>query len=137
MARTCNNGHLKAEDSVPFLVEACNGLALINYGDNEVRLWLANHSLGKPAVGGKLFVTNKRIVFIPNRLDSVTGGKRLEIAASEVTNIGEITKDLAATEAFSGAWRNRLMIEGSSGVFGYFVVNQLPKVIADLNSAIS
>ncbi|MEO0414095.1 MAG: hypothetical protein AAF226_03970, partial [Verrucomicrobiota bacterium] len=40
MARVCNNGNLKADSFVPYLVEACKGFSLVNYGDSEIRAWL-------------------------------------------------------------------------------------------------
>ncbi len=40
LARICNNGQLKPADIVPYLVEACNGCALVNQSSSDTRNWL-------------------------------------------------------------------------------------------------
>ena len=89
----------------------------------------SNHTQGKRAVGGKLFVTNQRIAFIPNRLDANMGGMALEVPVSEITSIGTDKPHFTITEIFSGAWRTRLAIHSSDRAPQYFVVND-PAVIA-------
>ncbi|MEO0415642.1 MAG: hypothetical protein AAF226_11895 [Verrucomicrobiota bacterium] len=106
-------------------------LALADGEEVQLEL-LANHSLGKRAVGGKLVITSMRIVFLPNRLDAATGGQRLEITRDQVESVGVQTKDMAISEAFSGAWRDRLAIYGKSDPFGFFVVNNAQKAVDEL-----
>lgn len=42
---------------------------------------------GKRTIGGLLSVTDHRLVFVPNRLDGVLGGKRTEISLADITGI--------------------------------------------------
>lgn len=89
----------------------------------------SNHTQGKRAVGGKLFITNQRIAFAPNRLDANMGGMALELPVSEITSIDTDKPHFTITEIFSGAWRTRLVIHSSAKPPQYFVVDD-PAAIA-------
>jgi hypothetical protein len=92
---------------------------------------LANRSQSsKRAVGGKLFVTNKRCVFTPHLLDFYTGGKICEFPLSEIGCVGV---QPAGGDTFGGGLRDRLRIEHSNGI-ELFVVNKLSQVIASLQT---
>ena len=47
-------------------------------GELITRALAANHQVGWRAVGGRLFVTNERLIFEPNAVDRRSGGGRWE-----------------------------------------------------------
>jgi GRAM domain len=80
------------------------------------------------AVGGMLFVTNKRILFSPHLLDAALGGKTLQLPFG---NISSIDKQAAGGDTFGGGLRARLAIKHAD-VTELFVVNKLDDVIQKL-----
>lgn len=80
------------------------------------------------AVGGKLFATNHRLVFLPHWFDRALGGEGLEIPLRTVTGIGDRP---AGGDTFGGGLRNRLTITHTGGE-ELFVVNKLPELVAEL-----
>ena len=97
----------------------------------------ANHEQKKIARGGKIFATEKRLIFIPNRLDALLGGKPLEM---EIANIHEITIKHATftfRELFSGALRKRLHVRTTLNENHFFVVDGLESVIKSLGSLLN
>ena len=97
----------------------------------------ANHTRGKRAVGGKLFVTNCRIAFAPNRIDVTMGGGTWEIQLTDFASAGTDRPRRQIAEIFSGAWRTRLAIHALGGEVHYFVVENPGKVANKLTSAIT
>jgi hypothetical protein len=47
----------------------------------------ANTFRGARSIGGQVTVTDRRVIYIPTRVDSITGGHRQEIARSEITDV--------------------------------------------------
>ena len=92
----------------------------------------ANHTQGRRAVGGKLFATTARFLFIPNRMDSFMGGSTLEIQADQVAKISARPPNYSLGGLFSGAFRSRLAISTESMQEHRFVVKQLDKTIQKL-----
>jgi GRAM domain len=81
------------------------------------------------AVGGMLFVTNKRILFSPHLIDAATGGTKLQLPLSTISSID---KQAAGGDTFGGGLRARLIIKHSAGT-ELFVVNKLDEIITKLN----
>ena len=98
-------------------------------GEEIILSYPSNHTQAKRAVGGKLFITNQRIAFAPNRIDANMGGMSLELPVAEITSIGTEEPHYTITEIFSGAWRARLVIHSSDMHPQYFVVKD-PAAIA-------
>jgi hypothetical protein len=48
---------------------------------------VANTFVGRRSVGGKVTVTEKRLLFTPNRLDGATGARRIDITRSEIGRV--------------------------------------------------
>jgi hypothetical protein len=48
---------------------------------------VANSFIGRRSVGGKVTVTKERLVFTPNRLDGLTGARRIGIPRSEIKHV--------------------------------------------------
>lgn len=112
-----------------------NGIELLDR-EKVARSYPANHTQGKRAVGGKLFVTNLRLAFVPNRIDSNLGGKTWELPLSEFVSAGTDKPRLRITEIFSGAWRTRLAIHVHGGGSQYFVVGNPEKVSGEIGSTL-
>ena len=92
-------------------------------GEQILISYPANHTQGKRAVGGKLFVTNHRIAFAPNRIDAQIGGLPIEIPISEITSVSTDKPRFSITEVFSGAFRTRLAIHRQPMCSEFFVVS--------------
>ena len=106
----------------------------------EVIRWsaMANHSQGDPtkgfprAVGGKLFLTNQRVLFTPHRFDYIFAGEKWEGEVAEIQQVGKEPHDrrLSGTTLFSGALRDRLRLTFKDGSVVLFVVNDLDEALA-------
>ena len=83
-----------------------------------------------PAVGGKLFLTDRRLIFCPHWVDAATGGKAWQVPLERVAAIETIPKGSPG-----GGMRDRLAIELAGGGRERFVVNRLEAVVARLNTA--
>ncbi len=103
-----------------------------NLSGSEHVLWskLANRMQGRRAVGGCLFLTETRLLFVPNHLDAITGGRQWEIPRSQVRSVGRQGPDGGL---FSGGLRTRLRIDTTTGT-ELFVVNRLDAALAELDA---
>ena len=70
----------------------------------------ANRMQGSRAVGGKLFLSNERILFSPNRIDALTGGKRWFAELKNVTEVGVEPKRSGRSARLGVGLRDRLRI---------------------------
>jgi hypothetical protein len=82
------------------------------------------------AVGGKLFLTDRRLIFCPHWVDGATGGKTWDTPLAEVAAVGTAPK-----EGKGGGLRDRLRIELADGEEQRFVVNRLADVVSTLDAA--
>lgn len=89
-----------------------------------------NHYMGYRAIGGQLTLTDRRLVFAPNRLDAVLGGR---LWTKNLHVIEEVSS--APPESFPGGVRNLLRITTKHGD-SLFLVNHLTEVIETVDSAI-
>lgn len=99
----------------------------------------ANHSqsIGR-AVGGKLFVTDRRLVFVPHRVDAVLGGTPVRVdldAIATVTTESRGGRGIVDT-LFGGGLRERLRVETVDDAVELFVVSDLPAVVETIEDAI-
>jgi len=78
----------------------------------------ANSFRGRRSIGGQITVTDRRVIFLPNRLDAVTGGRRWE---STIDNMRAVRTLKAGRQAVSlrglgAALRRQIEIDdGSEG----------------------
>jgi len=93
--------------------------------------WFANHSRGSNAVGGVLWLTSLRLVFIPNRVERFL--RRAEWT-SRLDEIIEVRVANAGLNRTNGALRRRLAVRRRDGV-DYFVVNKVEAVVASVRLA--
>jgi len=90
---------------------------------------LANRVLN-PAVtsGGRLVVTDRRVLFQPNRYDMMLGREIWERPLDAVTGVEVVGRDAAV---FAAGMRKRLGIRTADGL-EVFVVNRLKKKVPEL-----
>lgn len=86
------------------------------------------------AVGGKLFITNQRIIFTINVIDDKLGGKSFAKAREDVDYIFIKERKLSFTELFSGGLVNRLGLKLKDNSEIFFVVNELDKTINSIKT---
>lgn len=99
--------------------------------------WFANHTQCHwRAVGGRLFLTESRLLFYPNSIDARLGGQLCDIALDQITAIREEPSNLSLRELFSGGLRTRLRIEAIGGRVELFVVQHLADVIRSLSAQV-
>lgn len=82
--------------------------------------------------GGRLIVTDRRVLFQPNRFDAATGKKPWECPLAAVTGFKEVDRDVTT---LAGGSRKRLGIQNPDGV-EMFVVNDLEKKVIELREAL-
>jgi len=105
----------------------------VDLEDGETVVWekRANHTAGVRAVGGKLYLTDRRLVFESRGLGR--GGKLWSTPLSEVARVTVADRDLSGV--FSGGLTNRLRVELASGDEELFVVRKVAEVAKDLSEA--
>ena len=94
---------------------------------------LANHVEHKIARGGKIYLTNKRLIFIPHKLDSNLGANILILPLEEIDNVGYT--GVRFTQIFSGGLRRRLSVTHACKEH-LFVINKLDYWINEINNSI-
>lgn len=88
------------------------------------------------ATGGRLYLTDRRLLFVPNRLDSVTGGDRWSVSSANVREIGVEGREPTIPVAGKAAkLRRRLRIATTTGL-ELFVINKVNEAVSDLKSAL-
>lgn len=104
-------------------------------GETEVFSTFANRTQStNRAVGGKLFVTDRRLLFTPHLFDSMLGGETREIFPAEIAGV---SAQNAGGDTSGGGLRKRLRIDLKNGVTELFVINKLDKIIDKLQSHIA
>jgi hypothetical protein len=90
---------------------------------------------GNRAVGGRLFLTNQRLVFAPQWVERLTGQKgEWSCPLGTVERIAAAPRSLALP--FSGGARRRLSVHLKDGTDELFVVNHVEAVAAALTQAL-
>lgn len=87
--------------------------------------WLANHTRGQLAVGGRLSLADDRLVFVPNWFEKVLRGGSWTCQLAAITGVGVADRGL---NPVSGAWRRRLVVV-HDGREDYFVVNHVNQIV--------
>jgi hypothetical protein len=98
-----------------------------------VRQWNANHTRGRISVGGRLWLTTQRLVFVPHALESgVMGRSEWSCRLADVTDVGVAPRGIAP---WSGAWRRRLAVQHRDGA-DLFVVNHVKTMVEVIRAAL-
>jgi hypothetical protein len=127
MIPRCGKQKGKGDDDM----ENRTGPAWLEEGEVVILQIPANHSEGSTARGGKLWLTDRRLLFLPHGLDRALGAGSVEIPLSDITFVG---KEPAGGGLLSGGLRDRLRVEAVDGSHFLFVVNRLDEVIAQIRS---
>jgi hypothetical protein len=102
---------------------------------SETVLWsrTANRTQSeRRAIGGRLFLTQSRLIFEPSRFDGAFGGDRWWAPLSSIRKVGSQLPDGRAT---AGGLRTRLRLDLADGAVELFVVNRLDDVIQVIGQA--
>jgi hypothetical protein len=93
----------------------------------------ANHTQGPArAVGGRLFLTDRRIVFVPHAFDRDLWGRAWSCPLSEIAEVGEEPRTWGL---FDGGMRRRLRVTPNRGDKALFVVNKLRDAVQQIRAA--
>ncbi len=83
----------------------------------EVRYQAAANSFkGRRAIGGQVTVTNRRLIFLPNRLDAITGGQPSMIMLADIREVVtlEAGRQAASQRGPGAALRRQIQIGAGS-----------------------
>ena len=98
-------------------------------GETVTDRWAANRLERHHAVGGIFFATNRRLVFLPHRLERMIGSKPWAVATTDVTFVDEEGR---GGGPWIGGMRRRLKIQLLGGASDVFIVNRLETRMAKL-----
>lgn len=68
--------------------------------------------------GGQMYVTSKRLIFVPNPYGQSRGGTRFETRLKEIAEVGLADRGWTI---WDGAWRRRLSVATRKGETAYFI----------------
>lgn len=109
-------------------------LAKITKLDDEKEIFslIANRTqASNRGVSGKLFFTNRRMLFTPHLIDYIAGGKKFEL---DLSKIEKVCKELVNDDRFGPVgFKDRLRIEYSNRLEMY-VVKNLDAVITKIEA---
>lgn len=108
-------------------------------GEQVLKSFKANRTQSEGrAVGGKLFLTDQRLLFEPGSVDSKTGGEKVSI---ELNTIEKVSKESSGGRGlkdslFGGGLRDRLRIDINDQNTELFVVSNLSTVRDEINTIV-
>ena len=83
----------------------------------------ANVLRGKRSIGGQVTVTGQRLIFMPNRLDSVIGGHTINVNRSAIASV-RVTppgRDAARQRGMPASIRSQVQVDCADGTFVFIV----------------
>jgi hypothetical protein len=105
----------------------------IEDGETVTHRWAANHSRGRWAIGGRLFLTDRRLIFVPTILDRLMGQRDWACTLAEIRECGPPERTLK--NPMSVGIRRRLALRLRDGRDAYFVVDRLEEKVVTLGFA--
>jgi hypothetical protein len=103
--------------------------------DDDERLLLTrwiNHTQGRTARGGRLFVTDRRLVFQPHATErALSHATLVEIPWDQVADVIIAPRGFGPGP-FTGGLRRRLKITRLDGSAEFFVINRVGKVVDEI-----
>jgi hypothetical protein len=93
-------------------------------GETEVWRKRANRTQGWRALGGRIVLTDRRLLFEPHALDRNTGGRGLALPLAEIRGVSVAPR---TWHPLNGGMRKRLAVETADGT-ELFVVNGVDEV---------
>jgi GRAM domain len=95
-------------------------------GETLLASFRVNRTQGNRTVGGHLYLTNRRLLFLPHWMDASTGGQEWGVALADVASADVAPRGHGL---FDGSIRARLRVTTTRGV-EHFVVPRVSKVAA-------
>jgi hypothetical protein len=105
----------------------------LRVGEYEVGTFFANHLQGDRGYGGRLSITNERLIFIPVAASKANGGSRSEFDLRQLM-VAEVAPRGISSSA--GSLRRRLRVRTFSGDAEYFVVWRPKKLAGFVNGVL-
>jgi hypothetical protein len=105
---------------------------VLHPGEQVLETFRANRSQGWRAVGGRLVLTDRRLVFVPHAVERATGGKVWEQPLTSMTTVSLAARGWGPLD---GSLRRRVMV-ASGDERSYFVVGKASDVIAKVQAAL-
>lgn len=89
--------------------------------------------------GGRLFVTCARLLFEPNRVDALAGGRQWSMRLGNIRGFDVVAAGTTVLRPWDvvGGLRRRLRLAGIDGAVEMFVVNHVDAVAGRLNAVLS
>lgn len=113
----------------------------VELAPGEQLVWkrLANRQQGAyRVVGGRLILTNQRLVFTPHKLDGATGGESWSRDLGRISRVAIEPRHLGLPLVTPNVGlRRRLRIEEHDGTVNVFVVNRVEDVVSAIAAAIA
>lgn len=113
----------------------------VELAPEEQLVWkrLANRQQGAyRAVGGRLLLTNQRLIFMPHKFDSATWGKPWSQDLARITKVAIEPRHYGVPLVTPNVGlRRRLRIEEHDGTVNLFVINRVEDVAGAIAAAIS
>lgn len=104
-------------------------------GEQVIEEFVANYSqTAFRAVGGKLIVTDQRIVFTPHHIDAATAGRTISLPLDQISSVGVQER---GGSVLAGGLRRRLRLHTRAGTTELFVVNDRQHVIEVIERALA
>jgi hypothetical protein len=108
---------------------------LLNAGEIAERHFFAMHLQGwRGGIGGRLTVTDARLIFMANRFEPIFGGKDWSVPLKDVTACDVTGRKL---NLWAGGWRRRLLVTLNDGSQEQFVVEDVDGIAAVLSSRLA
>jgi hypothetical protein len=90
--------------------------------DEQIRrTWLAARSKERTATGGRLFLTNQRVVFRPGLRNRIFGADEVSFERSAIV---DVQVEPQRSGLFNGGFRHRVLVRLNDGIEHHFVVNR-------------
>ncbi len=110
--------------------------------DGETVQWSssANHeqSARRRQVGGAISLTERRLIFVPNRFDAATGGESWSTNRADIQYVGELPRETSLRlGAGAAANRRRMQVTKVDGEHQLFVLNHLTEKVSHLRAVLA
>jgi hypothetical protein len=108
------------------------GLGELRSGEQVILKRAANRTVGSLAVGGRLFLTTERLVFVPHAFERLLGRSSAWI---ELPAIAEVGAEPRTGGLFDGGLRSRLRVARDTGEKELFVVGDIGELVESISEA--
>lgn len=100
-------------------------------GERVIARWFASHTRGQITIGGRLWLTDRRVAFVPNPMERLMHFGTWSCRLDSVTAVGIADRE---PHPFNGALRRSLAITHDDTT-EYFVVNEVGDKVERIETA--